>query len=72
MEKEYYPEIFKRKSFHLFRNCGSDRICDAELEEIRKAFDAFEKLYPEIRTAIRIIPANSVNFKRDAEYCILI
>ena len=72
MEKEYYPEIFKRKSFHLFRNCGSERICDAELEEIRKAFDAFEKLYPEIRTAIRIIPANSVNFKRDAEYCILL
>ena len=26
----------------------------------------------DIRTAIRIVPAAKVNFKRDAEYCILI
>lgn len=68
----YYDMIFKRKSFHLFRNVGSDRITDNELEEIRNAYPSFEKLYPDIRTDIRIVPASKVNFKRDAEYCILI
>lgn len=69
---KYYDTIFKRKSFHLFRNVGSDKIEDSELTEIEQAYGSFEKLYPEISTAIRIVPAKTVNFKRDAEYCILI
>ena len=72
MNNELYNDIFKRKSFHLFRNVGNDKIESSELEEIKKAYDGFEKLYPEIKTAIRILPAAKVNFKRDAEYCILI
>ena len=72
MNDEYYQTIFKRKSFHLFRNVGKDKITDAELNEIKAAYKTFEPLYPEIKTAIRIIPASEVNFKRDAEYCILI
>lgn len=72
MDVKYYSDIFKRKSFHLFRNAGSDRIDNAELEEIMKAYGTFDSLFPEIRTAIRILPADEVNFKRDAEYCILI
>ncbi len=68
----YYDAIFKRKSFHLFRSLGSDRLQDSELSEITQAFDAFDRLYPEIRTAVRIVPASKVNFKRDAEYCVLI
>lgn len=70
--REYYPEIFRRKSFHLFRDTGSDKISGEELEEIRAAWDSFGKLCPDIRTGIRIVPAKDVNFKRDAEYCILI
>lgn len=70
--EQYYEAIFKRKSFHLFRNVGSDRISPEELTDIENAYPEFETLYPDIRTAIRIVPAARVNFKRDAEYCILI
>ena len=72
INSELYPMIFKRKSFHLFRNCGDEHISDAELSEIKSAWESFEPLCPEIKTAIRIIPASKVAFKRDAEYCVLI
>ena len=69
---ELYEMIFKRKSFHLFRGVGNDMITKRETDEIQEAFQSFERLYPEIKTDIRIVPAETVNFKRDAEYCILI
>ncbi len=69
---DYYDMIFKRKSFHLFRNAGDEKITSDELEKIEKAYQDFNALYSEIRTAIRIVPAQAVNVKRDAEYCILI
>ncbi|MBR0130275.1 MAG: nitroreductase [Firmicutes bacterium] len=72
MDAKYYKDIFKRRSFHKFESAGDDRLSEAELEEIRKAFGSFERLYPDIRTAIRIIPAKDVNFRQGAEYCILI
>lgn len=72
MKAEYYESIFKRKSFHLFRGVGNDKLTQGELDEIKTAYDGFEKLYPDIRTAIRIVPAGKVNFKHDAEYCVLI
>lgn len=34
MDAAYYRAIFKRKSFHLFQNVGSDLIEKAELENI--------------------------------------
>lgn len=68
----YYDMIFKRKSFHLFRGVGTDKLTQAELDGIEEAYRGFARLYPEIRTAIRIVPASRVNFKRDAEYCVLI
>ena len=72
MKSAFYETIFKRKSFHLFRGVGQDAITQTELADIEKAYAGFERLYPEIKTAIRIVPASKVNFKRDAEYCILI
>lgn len=72
MNNEYYQTIFKRKSFHLFRNTGSEKISEAELAGIESAFRSFERLYPEIRTAIRIVPSGQAGVKRDSEYCILI
>ena len=72
MKEDFYKAIFKRKSFHLFRGVGRDLLSQDELTEIEKAYADFDCLYPEIRTAIRIVPASKVNFKRDAEYCILI
>lgn len=72
MREGLYEAIFKRKSFHLFRNVGQDIITQEELADIENAYADFDCLYPEIKTSIRIVPASSVNFKRDAEYCILI
>lgn len=69
---DYYEMIFKRKSFHLFRNVGNETITQPELNAIVMAYQNFEGLYPDIKTAIRIVPASKVNLKRDAEYCILL
>ena len=68
----FYEMIFKRKSFHLFRGVGEDHLTPEELHDIDAAWRRFAPLYPETRTALRIVPAARVNFKRDAEYCILI
>lgn len=72
MDSRYYRTVFKRKSFHLFRGVGSESITKAELTEIEEAYHSFEPLYPDIRTEIRIVPSEQVNFKHGAEYCILI
>lgn len=72
MKEDFFEVIFKRKSFHLFRGVGRDSITREELTDIEKSYADFDCLYPEIGTAIRIVPASKVNFKRDAEYCILI
>ena len=40
----------------MFRNTGNGKISAEELEAVRKAYDTFERLYTDIRTAIRIVP----------------
>lgn len=50
MNKELYPNIFKRKSFHLFRNVGEEKIDENELFNIQRAYESFTPLYPEIKT----------------------
>ena len=72
MTNEFYQTIFKRKSFHLFRNVGNERLSEAELQGIEKAWAGFEPLYQDIKTAIRIVPSAQVSIKRDSEYSILI
>ena len=41
MDKSLYEMIFKRKSFHLFRNIGNERISDEELKDIENKFNNF-------------------------------
>lgn len=72
MDARYYETIFKRKSFHLFRNVGEDRITAEELDEIQATYASFEALYPDIRTAMRILPASALGFRRDAQYYLLL
>lgn len=72
MNKAYYETLFKRKSFHTFRNIGNDLISEKEIEDIKKAYESFDVLYPEIKTKIRIVPSDEINFKEGAQYCILI
>ena len=72
MNQDLYPMIFKRKSFHHFRGVGDEKLTEDELRDIERAWVSFEPLYPEIRTELRVVPAQKVNFKRDAEYCLML
>lgn len=72
MKKDYFDAIFKRKSFHLFRNVAFESISSKELSDIIEAYEDFEKLVPDIKTDIRIVKASEVTLKRDSEYAILI
>ena len=67
-----YEMIFRRKSFHVFRNVGNESISENELNDIQNAYSEFAPLNPEIKTAIRIVPEKETNCKRGGEYCILL
>lgn len=71
-EKQLYPMIYKRKSFHLFRNIGDEKISSDEIREIIEKYETFVPLYPDIRTAIRIVPADATSCQRGQEFCILL
>ena len=62
--------IFKRKSFHIFRDIGI--INATELRNIEEAYKTFTPLVSEIKTAIKIVPAEETTCKRGQEYCILL
>ncbi|MCR5564175.1 MAG: nitroreductase [Gammaproteobacteria bacterium] len=70
MNKDLYEMIFKRKSFHLFRNVGNESITDEELKDIENAFNTFEPLDPSIKVKIKITK-DDTTCKRGQEYCIL-
>ena len=70
MDSRLYPMIFKRKSFHIFRDIGS--IDSHELQSIEEAYKTFTPLVGDIKTAIKIVPADETTCKRGQEYCILL
>ena len=72
MNKELYNMIFKRKSFHLFRNIGEESISTNEVEQIERVYRTLIPLCPEIKTAIRIVPAAETTCKRGQQYCNLL
>ena len=53
---DYYKQIFKRKSFHLFRDTGM--ITDQDIRELKEFIGAVKPLYVEIKTEVRIVPEN--------------
>ena len=59
MEDLFYPMIFKRKSFHLFREIQS--ITTSELKDIEAKFKALKPLVDDIKTDIRIVPAEETS-----------
>ena len=71
MNNIFYEMIFRRKSFHTFRNVGNESISENELNDIQNAYSELAPLNPEIKTAIRIVPEKETNCKRGGEYCIL-
>ncbi|MCM1182400.1 MAG: hypothetical protein NC337_03395 [Roseburia sp.] len=72
INKELYDMIFKRKSFHLFRNIENSNISANDIEKIVATYEALIPLYPNIKTAIRIVPANETTCKRGQQFCILL
>ncbi|MCM1124097.1 MAG: nitroreductase, partial [Eubacterium sp.] len=72
INKELYNMIFKRKSFHLFRNIENSNISANDIEKIVATYEALIPLYPNIKTAIRIVPANETTCKRGQQFCILL
>lgn len=70
MDIKLYPMIFKRKSFHFFREIGI--ISQTELMQIESQYKKLTPLVDDIRTSIRIVPANKTTCKRGQEYCILL
>ena len=72
MNDTFYEMIFKRKSFHIFRNIGNESLSEGELDEIQNAYSKFTPLHSGIKTAIRIVPEKQTNCRRGGEYCILL
>lgn len=70
MDNALYPMIFKRKSFHIFRDIG--KISTDELHNIEQKYKTFTPLVNGINTDIKIVPADKTTCKRGQEYCILL
>ena len=70
MNNNLYNMIFKRKSFHLFRNIGNEHITEDELKSIENIFNKFKPLVEDIKVKIKIVKDSSI-CKRGQEYCIL-
>ena len=71
-EELLYNMIYKRKSFHLFRNIGDEPISPDEVNKILDVYASLRPLFPTIRTAIKIVPGQETTCKRGQEYCILL
>ena len=70
MDSNLYDMIFKRKSFHLFRNIGNEKITDDELKDIEKQFNKLKPLDPSIKVKMKIVNKGATCL-RGQEYCIL-
>ena len=70
MDDELYNMIFKRKSFHLFRNIGDEHISSEELKDIENQISKLEPLVDDIKVKIKIVKEGAT-CRRGQEYCIL-
>ena len=71
MDSNLYDMIFKRKSFHLFRNIGKEKITDDEIKDIEEYFTKLKPLVEDIKVKFKIAKSG-VTCRRGQEYCILI
>lgn len=72
MDRLLYEMIFKRKSFHLFKGIGSEKITPQEIEEIQEKFKTFEPLYQDIKVELKVVEGRETTCKRGQEYCIML
>ncbi len=71
MNETFYSMIFKRKSFHIFRNLEGE-ITENELRTIEEKFRTFSPLYENIKIEMKIVSSEKTTCKRGQEYCILL
>ena len=69
MDANLYQMIFKRKSFHLFRNIGKEHITEDEIKEIENVFATLKPLEDDIK--VKIKTSKDTTCRRGQEYCIL-
>lgn len=65
---DYYNLIFKRKSFHLFRN--RETISNDDLDELKAFTEKVVPLDRDILFKMKIVPEAETTCNRGAEYCI--
>ena len=65
----YFEQIFKRKSFHLFTN--GETTSEEDLNCIEHFIKDITPLYPDIKTEIVIVKESETTCSRGADYCIL-
>ena len=70
MNDKLYDMIFKRKSFHLFRNIGNEKITEEELLDIEEEFNKLKPLIEDIKVKIKIVK-KATTCHRGQEYCLL-
>ena len=66
---DYYKQIFKRKSFHIFKN--TETLSDDEIQGLKDFIRTVKPLNPKIKTEISIVPESETTCKRGGQYCIL-
>ena len=66
---DYYKAIFKRKSFHFFKE--RENINKKELADLKDFVNKLVPLNPQIKTEIKIVKEEETTCKRKGEYCIL-
>ena len=65
----YYKQIFKRKSFHFFKE--REEISDNEIKDLNEFIKNVKRLDNDIKTNIIIVPEQETTCKRGGQYCIL-
>lgn len=65
----FYDEIFKRKSFHRFRNTLP--LTEEDLSDVQEAISRIKPLYDDIKAEIKLVKASETSCKCNAEYCLL-
>ena len=70
MNNNLYDMIFKRKSFHLFRNIGDEKISNEEIKEIENYINNLKPLADDIKVKTKIVKEGAT-CRRGQEYCIL-
>lgn len=71
MNKELYKQIFRRKSYHTFRERSNESITQDEIDDIYNAYKTFDNLN-DIKTDIKIVKQSEGLVIRNSEYVIKI